>query len=334
MSRLQSLRVFIYQRLTAAVEEIIGHLERTITESEEEMECRHRKLLDTVLKPEDTLQPAVFSAEDQQQLVIKEEVSEQQEWSASPDQEDPERPHVKDEIQDFWTSREVRSQLQGLHQEDITKFPFTPVPVKSEDDEEKPQASQLHQRQTENREAEPPASSSTEQMKTEADGEDCGGSEPDRNLVSGFKCLSGSDDKTSHSSEHVTEDSGYDCKEIRLPQTDLNTMKNRGSVDEMGRNTGNKLFSCSKCGKRFGQKHHLQTHMRCHTGERPFSCSLCDKRFTQKGNLTQHLTVHTREKPCSCPVCGERFAQKGNLTQHMTVHTRENFVGERWTKGF
>ncbi len=58
MSRLQSLKGFIYQRLTAAVEEIIGHFERTVTEYEEEVECRHRKLLDMVSKPENRLQRA------------------------------------------------------------------------------------------------------------------------------------------------------------------------------------------------------------------------------------------------------------------------------------
>ncbi|XP_040000378.1 zinc finger protein 134-like isoform X1 [Xiphias gladius] len=319
MWRLQSLKVFINQRLTAAVEEVIGRLEKAITEYEEEMECRHRRLLDTASKPDDERRRAVFSADVQQQLVIKEELpSEQQEWNPSLDQEDPEPPHIKEEKQDFWTSP-VMSQLQGLREDSITKFPSVHVPVKSED-EEKSQSSQLHQRQTEeNREAEPPASSSTEQMKTEADGQDCGGQEPDRILVSDYKCLSGFNDKTSHYSEA----SGDDWKETGTPQTDIKTLKNTAPVNDMGRNTGIKSFSCSKCGKIFGQKHHLQTHMRCHTGEKPFGCSLCGKRFTQKGNLTQHLAVHTREKPCSCPVCGERFSQKGNLTQHMTVHTRE-----------
>ncbi|XP_070775655.1 zinc finger and SCAN domain-containing protein 31-like [Enoplosus armatus] len=330
MSRLQSLKVFIHQRLTAAVEEIIGQLERTISESEEETEGRHRRrhtLPDAVSKPEERLQGAVFSAEVQQQLEIKEEVpSEQQEWSAGLHQEDPEYPHIKEEKQDFWTSQGPRSQLQGLQEDDIAMLPFTHVPVKTEDDEEKPQPVQLHQRQTEeNREAQPPAGSSTEQMKTEAERVDCGGLEPDGDMVSGSKRPSGSDARTSHPSEAVAEDGGCDRAD---------TTKNRVLINDPGLKTGNKSFSCSKCGKRFGQKHHLQTHMRCHTGEKPFSCSLCGKRFTQKGNLTQHLTVHTREKPCSCPVCGERFAQQGNLTQHMTVHTRERFAGERSAKGF
>ncbi|GAA6231460.1 zinc finger protein 134-like isoform X1 [Lates japonicus] len=307
MSRLQGLKVFINQRLTAAVEEVIGRLEKVISEYEEEMECRHRRLLNSASKPEDEQQRAVFSADVQQQLVIKEEVlSEQQEWSPRQDHEDPEHPHIKEEKQDFWTSQEIRSQLQGLHDGNITKFPSTQVPMKSEE-EEKSQSLQLYQRLT-------PASSSAQQ--------DCEGPEPDRSSASGFKRQSKSVDKTSHSSEAETENSDNDWKEIRKPQTDLNTVK-KVPVNDIGHNTSIKSFSCSKCDKRFGQKHHLQTHMRCHTGEKPFSCSLCGKRFTQKGNLTQHLTVHTREKPCSCPVCGERFSQKGNLTQHMTVHTRE-----------
>ncbi|XP_042285293.1 zinc finger protein 200-like isoform X1 [Thunnus thynnus] len=322
MSRLKGLKIFIHQRLTAAVEEIFGHLEKTITNYEEEMDCRLRELPDTVLDPE--MQRAVYSADVQQHLVIKEEIScEHQKWSPSLIQEHQEHPHIKEEKEGFWT-RQEDEKLQGLQKDDMTKFLFTHVPVQN-DDEEKAQLSQLHQRQTEeNRESEPPASSSTEQMRrTEVDGEGCGGPETARISVSCFKWLSGSDDKTSHSSEVETEDNDGDWKETKKPQTDLNTMKNKVTVNNIGCNTGNKLLSCSKCGRSFGQKHHLQTHMRCHTGEKPFSCSLCGKRFTQKGNLTKHLSVHTREKPCSCSVCGERFAQRGNLTQHMTVHTRE-----------
>lgn len=303
--------MFIYQRLTATVDEVIGHVERTLTEYENEMECRHCKLLARLSDPQETKQRIEV-----QQLVIKDEVSsEQQQSTHSLNQEDPVRQQIKHEEQDFWTSLE-NEQLQTLYEEEVINVPFTNVPVKNAHTEEKAQSSQLHQRQMEEtREAEFQSSTSTQQIKTE----DCGGSQTGRVFVSGVQCLSGPD-KTSHSREAETEDSGNYCKEIRKPQTDFNIITTKVSVNDNG---GNKMFSCSKCGKRFGQKHHLHTHMRCHTGEKPFSCSLCGKRFTQKGNMTQHLTVHTREKPCNCPVCGERFAQKGNLTQHMTVHTRE-----------
>lgn len=42
MSKLQSLKVYISQRLSAAVDDILGHLEMTILEYEEETERRHR----------------------------------------------------------------------------------------------------------------------------------------------------------------------------------------------------------------------------------------------------------------------------------------------------
>eukprot|EP00064_Thunnus_orientalis_P020936 superscaffoldBa00006060_g21088 len=161
MCSFQGLKVFVQQRLTAAVEEIFGHVERTITEYEEEMDRRHRRLLDEVSRPGIT---AVFPADIQQLLESKEEVppEQQQEWSSGLDQQDPEDPpHIKEEQEELWTSQEGE-QLQGLEEADITKFTFTPVPVTSEDDDddaEKSPSSQLHQRQT-------------EEMKTEADGEE------------------------------------------------------------------------------------------------------------------------------------------------------------------
>ncbi|KAM6917361.1 uncharacterized protein PEZ65_013182 [Lycodopsis pacificus] len=100
MSKLEMLRSFVNQRLTAADEEIAGLLERTIAEYEEELSRskeenkRQRELLDAVFNPEVRIQRAHV----QQLLVVKEEVpSEQQEQSSSLDQEDPEPPHIKEE---------------------------------------------------------------------------------------------------------------------------------------------------------------------------------------------------------------------------------------------
>ncbi|XP_074469094.1 uncharacterized protein LOC141754122 isoform X5 [Sebastes fasciatus] len=148
----------------------------------------------------------------QQLLVVKEEVPpEQQEWSSSLVQEDPEPPHIKEEQEELWISQEGE-QLQGLEEPDIIRFTFTPVPVKSEDDEEKPQSSQLHQRQT-------------EQMETEADGEDCGAPEPARNSDPGRHLQLSSSDKASQSYKHETDD-GDDWKETREPQSGLNSLNN------------------------------------------------------------------------------------------------------------
>ena len=157
------------------------------------------------------------------------------------------------EQEELWTSQEGE-QLQGLEEADITKFTFTPDSVKSEDDEEKPQSSQLHQRQT-------------EQMETEADGEDCGGPEPAKNTDPDRHPEPDTVDKTGDSSEPETDDSD-DWKETREPQSGLNSLNNdEVPVSDSRCSAGEKLFSCSECGKRFGLNGTLKRHMRSHKGE-------------------------------------------------------------------
>ncbi|XP_071372961.1 uncharacterized protein [Centroberyx affinis] len=203
MSRVRQLRASVKQRLTAAVEEIFGLFERTIAEYEEEID-RQRRLLEDVLKPEIQIDKAALP----QQLLVSEEEEEeevppeQQDWSPSLDQEDPEPPHIKEEQEELRTSQEGE-RLQGPEEADITEFPFTPVPVKSEDDEEKPQSSP----------------------------QDCGVSEPARNLDPASHLQPTSDGKTSDSSEPETEDSDDEWKETREPQSVLNQFRTHSETN-------------------------------------------------------------------------------------------------------
>ncbi|XP_060948558.1 zinc finger protein 3 homolog [Limanda limanda] len=244
----------------------------------------------------------VCPADIQQLMVIKEEVPpEEQQWSPLVDKKDPEPPHIKEEQEEPWTNQDGQ-QLQGLEEADI-KFTFTPVAVKSEEDEEKLKSSELHLSETKENRA------------------DCGGPEPARNSGPDGRLQPGPEDKTDDSSQ--TEDSEDDWMETREPQTGLNTRNNKQPLSDMGCKTEKKSFSCTECGKRFTERGNLNTHMRIHTGEKPFSCSECGERFNQRGNLNKHVTIHTGEKPFSCSECGERFTERGNLKTHMRIHTGE-----------
>ncbi|XP_076610177.1 uncharacterized protein LOC143334980 [Chaetodon auriga] len=220
------------------------------------------------------------------------------------------------QLHELWTSEEG-DQLRGLEEADFTKFTFSPVPVKSEEeDEEEPQSSQLHQRQTEETEA-------------EADGEDCRGPEPVRNSDPERP---DADHKAKSSSEFKVDVSDDDWMQTSEAQLGLNSVK----VDT-GCNSAKKSFSCTECGKIFGRKEHLQTHVRIHTGERPFSCSNCGKTFGCKRSLLGHMTSHTGEKPFHCSQCGKRFGRMVNLKTHERLHTGERpfscpFCGKGFTQ--
>ncbi|XP_033181329.1 oocyte zinc finger protein XlCOF6.1-like [Mastacembelus armatus] len=235
----------------------------------------------------------------------------QHNWSSRPDQDPPEPPHIKEdwdpaepphikkEQEEIWTSQEGE-QLQGLEEADISQIPLTPVHVKSEDDDEKPQSSQLHQSQTkENRDC--------------VGGEDCGVPEPIKNSDSHRLSEPGTDDRTQDSSE--TDVTDEDWTEMRETQSDLNSVKPKVHHSDK--------FICSECGKTFGHKTNLKRHMKCHTGEKPFSCSFCTKRFTRREHLIAHMRCHSGEKPFSCSVCNTRFSHGWSLDKHMRVHTGE-----------
>lgn len=207
---------------------------------------------------------------------------EQQELRPNLDQEAPEPARIKEEQEDIWSSQE-REQLQGVEEADITL-----ISLKSEDDEEKPELSQLHQSQIEaHREAEAPASCLTEQMKTEVDGEDCRGSEPTCSV------------------QAATADSSLDTSEPKTEDRDGLKRFNAGKI--------HKSFSCLFCEKRFVCKLDLVIHARDHTGEKPFRCSDCAERFSHRAALKQHMMLHTGEKPFTGSVYDRRFNRKSQI---------------------
>ncbi|XP_075993074.1 uncharacterized protein LOC142987970 [Genypterus blacodes] len=312
MLKFEMLRAQIHERLSAAVDEILGLCERAM---EEECSRSQRERSE-----------APHTADIQQLLV-------QQEWSPSLDQEEPESPHIKEEQKELWSCAE----LHGVEEAEIIK-----VPVKSEEDGREVQSTQLHPNQTgDNTEAELLPSSSVLQMKTETEGEDCGGADTTRNFDPGSHLQPADHDEASDSSE--TDD----WKKSRPPQPGFDHQtKNTFHINNRRRNSGKKSLCCSECGVTFKYKENLQKHLRTHTGllsnsicktstqsahlkdhfkirGKPFSCSVCSKHFTQNIGLKRHMRIHTGEKPFICSVCGKNFTISGNLKLHMRIHTGE-----------
>uniref|UniRef100_A0A3Q3KZT4 C2H2-type domain-containing protein n=1 Tax=Labrus bergylta TaxID=56723 RepID=A0A3Q3KZT4_9LABR len=162
----------------------------------------------------------------------------------------------------------------------------------------------LQNQTEENREAE-----------TGADGEDCGGAEPERDSDPERHLQPEIEVKTEDSSEPETDDRDNDWKEPREHQSGLDSvgyLKKRLKIDK-------KSNSCNECGKIFKNKRDLTQHIRIHTREKPFSCSDCGRRFNYKPTLKFHTAHHRGDKPFSCSVCDRRFCWPSQLKSHKCV---------------
>ncbi|XP_034049048.1 zinc finger protein 174-like, partial [Thalassophryne amazonica] len=324
MSKAQQLRDRLKQRLTAADEEIFELFEGLIADYEEEIhrlkeENKGWKVLGGVFNPPVCL----YKADMQSLLVIKKEtLPEHQEWNLSVDQED-----IKEE-EKLWISQQGE-QLQQLEEADLTKFGFTAVPVKSENDDEKPESSQLHQSPSdESTEAEPVASRSSvhRTLTAEADGEDDGGPQPASNSGPSSHLQPDTSGRSSDSSGTQTDDR-YDWKKTRGLLSSFNCRKNISIVSSSRCNIAEAEFMYSQASGPMNSSEQYkgmqasvkplscsdwsrtQKRKTIQTGKKPFDCSECGRRFGQKGNLKRHMIIHTGHKQFVCSECGQRFGQ-------------------------
>ncbi|XP_041758640.2 zinc finger protein OZF-like [Coregonus clupeaformis] len=356
MSKIEYLRVFLNQKLIAAAEEIFGVVEETIAEYQEEVsrtkeENRHlRSMLDVRTKPDIKL----HSQADLQQLTVTvsdEVISlEQQEWSPSLGQKDPEPTQMKDEQEEPRTSQEDENHVnEFINSYGCVSSGYYQDPTQSSHGE---------------RYSLP--STSTEQIKTEPYVEDYGVSEPTRESqpfsAVDTECSAAQSENRGHIDWMETGGplSGLTLKPLKSKRT--NTVEGQSSHISVKDRKLNHLKShsrpsvswdaapsCKVCGKQFDSMvsllNHVQTHAQdkehlcgvcgkfCQSTERMIDhlqthigakcCHVCGKYFAWDTFLKRHLRSHTGEKPFRCHDCGKGFTQRGHLNLHMRSHTGE-----------
>ncbi|KAG6011075.1 hypothetical protein E4U21_000106 [Claviceps maximensis] len=69
------------------------------------------------------------------------------------------------------------------------------------------------------------------------------------------------------------------------------------------------------CGKKFGRKENIKSHVQTHLNDRQYQCPTCLKCFVRQHDLKRHAKIHTGVKPYPCE-CGNSFARHDALTRH------------------
>ncbi|XP_072023479.1 uncharacterized protein [Amphiura filiformis] len=86
--------------------------------------------------------------------------------------------------------------------------------------------------------------------------------------------------------------------------------------------TGEEIFQCTNCGKKFLQESELSQHVE--TGCESLRCEECDKLFMRKSSLKDHMiSMHSKEKPphLQCKYCLKSLSRERQLRQHIkSIH--------------
>ncbi|KAJ7992078.1 hypothetical protein DPEC_G00274830 [Dallia pectoralis] len=342
MSKMQLLRVFFNQRLTAAAEEIFGAVEKTIAEYQEEvyrskeLNDRLQRQLEIALKPPDIQNDNTADIQQLSLTVFEEDDPHEsqhceQKWSPSLSREEPAQ--IKEEqLEHHRTSQEETYHVEYINgSKDCVNSDYDHIKGSC------PPA-QIYLMQNEEY-GQDVAGTSSEQIKTEPDG-DYRVSEPtgEPQLLSAVNPeifaspAEFSDGVVVKDKEPWTRFKSLKSKRAQKATTGRNT----GSVWKNGRKftellphldpNGQTLPApcwCGLCGEKFDSVVFLIKHTQEHTDDTGPGClcGVCGKQFDSRLILIEHLQTHM--KNLFCHFCGQCFNWTSNLKRHMMIHTGE-----------
>lgn len=140
------------------------------------------------------------------------------------------------------------------------------------------------------------------------------------------QALAASCSQTSHreSSHRRTESlasmaSAASISSINIEETKTDTGVTQEEITQFIRGPdgtdGKWVCTFEGCGKKFGRKENIKSHVQTHLNDRQYQCPTCKKCFVRQHDLKRHAKIHTGIKPYPCE-CGNSFARHDALTRH------------------
>ncbi|XP_028301430.1 zinc finger protein 23-like [Gouania willdenowi] len=245
----------------------------------------------------------------------------------------PERLHIKEKSEMLSEGQEANQLCVQQETNSAT------CPVKCEDEEEKPQASQLHWRQlTEINMKDEPSNCILNELLTRQSVR-INSKEPEaaQNPDPSSLVLQGSDGTETDSCQTEDsiyyEDSNEDCWPKPFSESEADSSKNpemgsKASKTQMSsfQQISSKKFQVKMTTDCVGGKNaslSAASKLTIHTGEKTFKCDVCWKFFNVQSKLKRHKIIHTGEKPFECDVCRKCFNVQSSLKRHMRIHSGE-----------
>ncbi|KAJ7991591.1 hypothetical protein DPEC_G00285480 [Dallia pectoralis] len=322
MSKLALFNVYINERLTAAAVEIVGAVERTIIDYQEEIYRSKEEIgrLRLLLGYKTQIQS---HRADNQQIPLEWQHCEQKRGHG-----DSELTQIKDEQEELYPNRE-KEQFEGL-ESDTNDSIFTVCEERDSYPTFPSKEINFPSQTSESTEGGVLRIRLPQGIKTEPDGQCCTVLEG----TSASQCLS--DERPGYSvaqNENSGSDnemqsewrpSGSEMQKSPRKWTKQGVLAQTSAGDGEPTGAADYPYCCKLCGSTFVYIGPLVNHVKnVHTKlTTEYRCGVCEEVFESVTSLTDHLQTHIKATR-TCNVCGKCFPSDSSMRIHMVSHTGE-----------